>query len=353
MTEENINVPVAASSAIETFSFGDATSVLDGRDLWGYFDGVYENGEWYEPPVPMLALAKSFTMSTAHQSAVIYKLQQLTALFEPTRWMDEATHEALVLDFLQMGNLYAEEVPNLSGRPMAISHSPALNTRVGVEAGTFYFVKQGVWGQGLIGGAHKFKTRVHHVFQRDVKQEVYGVPWWLSALQSGLLNENATLFRRRYYLNGAHAGFVFYLNEPTMGDDAAKAIKDRLSSAKGGGNFNNLFVHAPGGKKDGVQIIPIAEVAAKDEFAGIKNITRDDLLMAHRVPPVLVAIVPQNNGGFGDVRTAQDVCFRNEIAPVMRAMLRLNAMLGVEAVKYREYVPMMPVAAPAAPAVAR
>jgi DNA polymerase-3 subunit beta len=42
-----------------------------------------------------------------------------------------------------------------------------------------------------------------HLQQPDVAQEIYGLPEWLSALQSALLNENATLFRRRYYLNGA------------------------------------------------------------------------------------------------------------------------------------------------------
>src|SRR3546814_9019568 len=77
---------------------------------------------------------------------------------------------------------------------------------MGVEPGTAFFV------QGPIGVEHEFrKDKLHQLQQPDVLQEVYGVPEWLAALQAGLLNENATLFRRRYYLNGAHAGFVFYL----------------------------------------------------------------------------------------------------------------------------------------------
>ncbi|MBB6244156.1 hypothetical protein [Rhodanobacter sp. MP1X3] len=40
--------------------------------------------------------------------------------------------------------------------------------------------------------------------------------------------------------------------------------------SKGPGNFRNLFLYAPGGKKDGTQMIPISEVAAKDEFFNIK-----------------------------------------------------------------------------------
>lgn len=36
-------------------------------------------------------------------------------------------------------------------------------------------------------------------------------------------------------------------------------------------------------KKDGIRMLPVSEVAAKDEFFNIKNLTRDDLLAAHRV----------------------------------------------------------------------
>lgn len=31
-------------------------------------------------------------------------------------------------------------------------------------------------------------------------------------------------------------------------------------------NIRNLFMYSPNGKKDGIQIIPLSEVAARDEF---------------------------------------------------------------------------------------
>lgn len=342
MSKSTAIVPAdAPANGIQAFTFGDDVSVLNGRDVWEYFEGVYQLGEWYEPPVPMRGLAKAYRMSPHHQSAIVFKVNQLRRHFVPSRWLDAETHAWLALDLLQMGNLFAEELPNLAGRVFKLKRSPALHTRVGVKEGTYFFVKPGILGLGTSArGAHQFNTRVHHLFEPDVEQEIYGLPQWLSALQSGLLNENATLFRRRYYLNGAHAGFVFYLNEPTMTEADAQAIRDRLKSAKGVGNFKNLFIHAPGGKKDGVQIIPIAEVAAKDEFIGIKNITRDDLMVAHRMVPQLIGIIPQNNGGFGDPRTAMDVFFGNEIVPIMEQLLRLNDRLGVPAVAYKPYVPM-------------
>lgn len=56
-----------------------------------------------------------------------------------------------------------------------------------------------------------------------------------------------------------------------------------MKSAKGPGNFRNLFMYSPNGKKDGIQIIQLSEVAAKDEFLNIKNVSRDEMIAAHRV----------------------------------------------------------------------
>ncbi|WP_293935592.1 hypothetical protein [Iodobacter sp.] len=63
------------------------------------------------------------------------------------------------------------------------------------------------------------------------------------------------------------------------------------------------MVYAPDGKKDGMQILPIWEVAAKDDFWNIKNVTRDDQLSAHRVPAQLMGIIPNNTGGLGKAYT--------------------------------------------------
>lgn len=115
------------------------------------------------------------------------------------------------------------------------------------------------------------------------------------------------------------------------------AMKERLQSAKGVGNFKNLFVNIPKGKKDGIQIMPLADVMAKDEFASVKNISRDDLLTAHRTPPQLLGVIPTNTGGFGNVAEARDAFFEIEIVPLMRRMLRMNAWRGVELLKFRDY----------------
>lgn len=102
------------------------------------------------------------------------------------------------------------------------------------------------------------------------------------------------------------------LRDQGYADGICKAMKD----AKGQGNFCNMLVYAPGGRKDGLQIIPISEVAARGDIFNIKNVSRDDVLATHRVPPQLLGLVPTNSGGFGTSVAAVKVRARNELEPL-------------------------------------
>lgn len=112
------------------------------------------------------------------------------------------------------------------------------------------------------------------------------------------------------------------------------ALRAALKSAKGLGNFRNLFMYAPGGKKDGIQLIPVSEVAAKDEFSSIKNISRDDMLAALRIPPQLMGIVPQNAGGFGSIKEAAEIWAMNELEPIQARLRQVNDWVGEEVVRF-------------------
>ena len=250
--------------------------------------------------------------------------------FEPTRWLSRRDFSELALNLLALGNGYLERVDNLAGRPMTLRHTPAIYVRRGKNDEYF-------WCENWRETSAFRPGSIVHLLETDLTQELYGLPEWISALQAGLLNEAATVFRRRYYLNGSHAGYILYISEATFDNADAEALEDALSQSKGPGNFKNLLLHLPGGKEKGVQVIPVGEAAAKDEFLGIKNTTRDDVLAAHRVPPVLLGVVPQNTGGFGDVAKAADVFHFAEIEPLQQLMLQVNDQVGVEAVRFRPY----------------
>jgi PBSX family phage portal protein len=327
--------PAAARPAanIEAFTFGDPTPVMDRAEILNYVECL-SNGRWYEPPVNFSGLAKSFRAGTHHASAMYFKANVLASTFIPHKLLSRAAFGRFALDQVAFGNSYLERQDNMLGRPLQLVPSMAKYTRRGLEPGQYFFLD----GSGSSGDEHEFKAgSVFHLMTPDINQEVYGLPEYLSALHSAWLNESATLFRRRYYENGSHAGFILYMTDPAHSEADVSALRQALKDSKGPGNFRNLFMYAPNGKKDGIQLIPVSEVTAKDEFFNIKNVSRDDMLAAHRIPPQLLGVVPSNTGGFSDPATAARVFGRNEIKPLQDRFLQLNDWLGEEVVQFTPY----------------
>lgn len=319
----------AGRSAV-AFTFGEPESVLDRREIFDLFE-VGHNNRWYEPPISMTGLGRCYRMAPHHQSAILLKRNLLVASFVPSRWLTKAEFARWALDWLIFGNAYLENVPGMTGRSAGLRCSPAAWTRVGLKPEQFFFVPKS-WA---ISEAHEFAPgSVHQLTEPDPMQEIYGMPEYISALQSGLLNEAATVFRRRYYKNGSHAGYILYIGAAALDTADADAIRNAMRQAKGPGNFKNLFLHIPNGKKDEVQVMPIAEVGAKDEFLGIKDVSAQDMLAAHRVPPQLLGIVPKNAGGFGNVNDAARTFYQMEISAIQSRMTEVNDWLGFEVVRF-------------------
>lgn len=319
------------------FSFGEPEPVLNGRGVMDHIE-CWKNGRFYEPPVSLDGLTKSFTASPHHQSALVLKRNLLASSFIPSDQLSREEFKALAHDYLVLGNGYLQEQLALSGRPIKYTRSVSRFTRRGVDLESYWFLTHG--SLGGMQGEVKLDGRVLHLREPDLSQEVYGIPEYMSALQAAFLNEASTIFRRRYYQNGSHAGFILYSTDAQLGTEDTDAIRSALKASKGPGNFRNLFLHAPGGKKDGIQLIPVSEVAAKDEFLNIKNTSRDDVLAAHRVPPQLLGVVPANAGGFGDVAKARDVFHQTEISALQETFLGLNDQAGREIIRFRPFEAM-------------
>lgn len=332
----------ASTGGAMAFSFGDPEPVLNRRDVLDLVQ-CYSNGRWYEPPLPLDGLARAFRVSPHHSSAILLKRNLLVSSFEPvargrsdaTPILSRAAFGKAVLDYLVFGTGYLQQISNVLGATMRLDHCMSKYTRRGLLDGQFFWVPARFGNLGSVVDATEFAPdSIVQIMQPDINQELYGLPEYLSALQSALLNEAATLFRRRYYLNGSHAGYILYATGEIDEVDT-DALKEALRGAKGPGNFRNLFVHAPNGKEGSIKIMPIAEAGAKDEFLGIKNATRDDVLASHRVPPALLGIVPaQGSSGFGNPLQATQMFFELEIAPIQAAWLEVNDQLGMEAVRF-------------------
>lgn len=323
---------MAGGPAAEAFTFGDPVPVLDRRELLDYVECVVMD-KWYEPPVSFDGLARTFRAAVHHSSPINVKRNILTSTFIPHPLLSQQAFSRFVQDYLVFGNAYLEKRTNRLGGVLALEPALAKFTRRGTDLDTYWFVQYGMNTQ-----PYEFtKGSVFHLMEPDLNQEVYGLPEYLSAIPSTLLNESATLFRRKYYLNGSHAGFIMYMTDAAQNQEDVNNIRQAMKSAKGPGNFRNLFMYSPNGKKDGIQIIPLSEVAAKDEFLNIKNVSRDDMMAAHRVPPQMMGIMPNNVGGFGDVEKASRVFVRNELLPLQRRIEEINKWLGIDIINFCDY----------------
>ncbi|HFZ1373990.1 TPA: phage portal protein [Klebsiella pneumoniae] len=324
------NMKDTAPQKVEAFTFGEPSAVLDRRDILDYVECV-NNGKWFEPPVSFNGLAKSLRAAVHHSSPIYVKRNILASTFIPHPLLSQQDFSRFALDFLVFGNAFLEQRKSVTGRPLKLETSPAKYTRRGIEEDVYWWVPS-------FDQPHPFSPgSVFQLLEPDINQELYGMPEYLSALNSAWLNEAATLFRRKYYQNGAHAGYIMYVTDAAQSGTDVEALRDAMRSSKGLGNFKNLFFYAPHGKPDGIKIVPLSEVATKDDFFNIKKVSAADLLDAHRIPFQLMGGKPENVGSLGDIEKVAKVFVRNELIPLQDRMREVNAWAGQEVIRFKSY----------------
>lgn len=305
---------------MRAFSFGAPEQVL--TENIGQYLGVFasHDGRIYTPPVSRQGLAKLLRANAHHGAIPGFKRNLLLREFIPSEGCTTSTMSRAALDFMVFGEAYFFRKPNLFGQILEMEHLPSINMRVKVDGGFVMLMPDGK-------EVEFDEDEIEHVLNYDVEQNIYGVPDYLGGLQALLLNEAATLFRRRYYSNGAHAGYIFYTNDPNLTEEDEDELRAQISASKGVGNFRSMFVNIPDGSEKAIQIIPVGDFQAKDELEKVKNITRNDVIAAWRMNPALAGIIPENSAGFGDIEKIDRVYTSNEIHPICQLFNQLNDTL--------------------------
>lgn len=310
----------AAKQPVRAFTFGAPEAVL--ADNIGSYLGVFpsNDGTLYTPPASRIGLAKLLQANAHHGAIPPFKRNLLLREFIPSRGFSLQAMSRSALDYVVFGESYLLRKRNAFGQVLELEHLPAINMRVKVNGGFVMLMPD--------GSRLEFdQDEVEHIFNYDVQQNIYGVPDYLGGLQALLLNEAATLFRRRYYNNGAHVGYIFYSNDPNMSQEDEDALQAQISGSKGVGNFRSMFVNIPGGAEKAIQIIPVGDFQSKDDLEKVKNITRNDIIAAWRMNPALAGIIPENNAGFGDIEKIDRVYTNNEIRPICQMFNQVNDTL--------------------------
>lgn len=299
-------------------------------DILNYMEVALVNG-LYEPTIPLDTLAKAVRANPMHGSALYVKGNMASSSVTLLSQMKKRDFRRFMADFLTFGNGYLQIVRNGFREIVAIKHLPALFMRRKENTDEYCYKPKEFSDEGRVDYR---AGQVFHLTEYDVCQELYGLPQYIGALSSIWLNEDATLFRRKYYINGSHAGYLPYMNDPNLTKDQEREIKQKLSK---GGAFQNLYVNAKGkdGKKP--ELTPIGQVEAKDAFKDIKSMTTNDVLASHRIPLELMSIVREGFTSSSDLNKVDRVFYKNELVPLLELVSELNEFVGMDVITIKDY----------------
>ncbi|BDU38744.1 phage portal protein [Vibrio nigripulchritudo] len=311
--------------------FSSPVSVMN-SDILSYLEVALVDG-LYEPPIALDTLAKALRVNPMHSSAIEFKRNTLVLAIALSGLLTRQDAKRFIQDYLTFGNGYFQVIRGFRGRGavVGLKHLPALYMRRREDLGYTYKPKA-YDDDGRIDFKH---GQIFHLADYDIAQEIYGLPGHVSGLTSIWLNDDATLFRRQYYRNGNHAGYLLYMNDPTMTDKQQEEIKRKLQANEGMA-FKNMFVNAKGKDNNPPELKPIGQVEAKDSFRDVKNQTMNDVLALHRVPIELMSVRRESITSL-DLSKVDWLFHKNELLPLIDMLQELNDFVGLEVITEKEY----------------
>lgn len=308
------------SNDVKVYSFGGVEAITE-QDLWGYFFSSYfADGGYYEPLFPYRQLIRARKMQPLHESALDFKGNIYSAVFKENKYLSAEDFSFFIQDYHTFLNAYLQAVRSPLGNIVGFRRLLAYYIRRGKKPGEYY---------DLSSGEPVLIKDVIHFKGYSATQNIYGDPNYLAGVLSINLNYESRLFRTRYYKNGSHAGFILSVTGERS-DEAHDVIERGLKDIKQSNQFKNILVSIPGGNKESLQLLPLSDIAAKDEFYTIKTLSDDDVASIHRVPLILLSIQPKTAGGFGKPSEAAQNYYITEMTPLINRLKSLNQKIGVD-----------------------
>lgn len=331
MTTEIQETGVTPGDNLLVFPFGEPESVLLANPV-DYTGVSLVSGSYYTPPVSMNGLARLMRAGATHAGCIHFKTNLLTRDYIHNTVLSTAELKLAAIDYGATGNCYFQATRNGLGKIVKLARVPAVIMRRRPKGRFGYLDSHGQLVEFQDG-------EIIHLKEPDPEQSIYGVPQWIGASNDILLNEAATLFRRKHYNNGAHMGFILVMTDPTMSSADEAEIANKVAQSKGLGNFKSMFINIPDRNKkadDVMKLIPIGELKTQSDWDKVKDTTRDAILTGHRVPPVLAGMAPELAAPLGDFDKIMRNFYLNEIRPLQIVFEGLNPYLSGVRVGFKD-----------------
>ena len=162
---------------VDVFFWEDRDGVFSAFD----FTGCLNNGRYFELPVSWFDVEKLLRQGVHHSSALQAKLNILKVTFTPTKFLSRGEFEKLAFNFLVLGNGYLEIQRNRFGEMLSLKSRLALYMRRASNLKDFVYLRNDLLGLEYeeLGGSD-----VVHIMQPNLRQEIYGMPYYLAAMDS-------------------------------------------------------------------------------------------------------------------------------------------------------------------------
>ncbi len=311
------------------FSFGDPEPVLNNNLLSSLGTYLTATEVYYMPPIDLAGIIKLMHANAYHGSILYFKRNMILKWFQETTVMDTQTMKRAALDYVVTGNCYFQKFYDGFGKVVRLGYLPAIAMRPGRDPEIFVKVHSPYYGGvdtfSSLGYTQYKPGEVLHLKEFHPDQGTFGIPTYSGGIQSVLLGENSTVFKRRLFVNGAHTGNVFVTHDAGLTPSVEKQLKEAIESGKGPGNFRSILLNVPrSSTRDPVKVIPVGHAESNDEFQAVQEITESAMLAMHRVPGDLAAILARNTGGFGDRIKVMQYYHEFEVEALQQDFLSLN-----------------------------
>ncbi len=222
--------------------------------------------------------------------------------------------EKVAYDLELFGNAFLEVKFDASGRLVALYHVPAQTMAILLEEERLLYIQEPSAGEPIeflpldVKNPPRGDSAIMHLKFYSPLSYYWGMPTWLSALESLRMEQNIKLFHTSFFKNNAVPSMAVIAEEVGFAEEAAKKLKSEFSKIAGVENAHKvLIIDTPRGR---VRFEKLLTDQKDFSFENLYKATREEILAAHGVPPRLVGIVSPGHLGGGSEAEVQMKLFK-------------------------------------------
>ena len=295
--------------------WGDPESALESSRRELFFNAsLAHNGEYYEPSIPFKFLAQLRRINPHHSPLPEWVAGQVVRYYKPSNILTRTDLKRTLVDLETTANGFLRKIYNKAGQVSRLVYQPTINTRLAADGNHYGYIDS---------TNHTFKKfnegEVIHLQQHDSLQQIYGVPYWIGALQSILLGENVRIFPRLFFENGGSTGDIVATSG--LNTIEQEALEKTLKGIKGNGRFKRVTLQFKSGKiSEILNVIPYSTGSDKIDFSKLANLSSDDILDAWGIRKELLGMTPDAYGGSGDLEKIERAWHKSGIIQRQQAI---------------------------------